>query len=137
MPWMRFRDFHIRCAPFPEILNFDAPLNFLSLNTEFPSIIIDAFPPFFSMFFIVLIIFLFFSKPLFTANSLDILITSLNSILFLLYFVRLWILLTELSAALLILFLIFTLLIIDLVDILPKCLQYTSILLNGTLSTLK
>src|SRR3989344_4399205 len=103
-------------------MNFVAPLNLLSLKTAFPSIIMDAFPLFFSILFIVSIVCLSFNNPLLIENSFDIFIMFLNWI-FLLFLINSLIFFNDSSAASFILFLVLTFVIIDLVEILLKYLQ--------------
>src|SRR3989338_8875487 len=98
--------YHSKQAFLSDIFNLIAPLKYLSEKTAFPSIIIDALPLFFSMFFIASIVFLSFNKPLPTANPFDILI-----------------LFNAIDADLFILFFSFGFVIIDFVLILPKYLQ--------------
>src|SRR3989338_11460522 len=94
-------------------MNFVAPLNLLSLKTAFPSIIMDAFPLFFSILFIVSIVCLSFNNPLLIENSFDIFIMFLNWI-FLLFLINSLIFFNDSSAALFILFFSFGFVITDL-----------------------
>src|SRR3989338_3721311 len=79
IPWMFFAD-HRRWAPLLVIFNFMDFLNGVSLNTALPSIIIEAFPLFLSIWLMVWAVLLSFNNPLLTANPLDILIIWLKFI---------------------------------------------------------